>query len=334
MKGISKILAVSAFIMKLHAAGTTTPSVPGSSAAPGTGAAPGSAPDAGAAVAVPSCAFNPVQQPAFVMVPTAPSPLMNCGAPFQNPFYPTTPQTPSQQPPTQQPLADPEDSPQPEDIGTCTVTMVKHCDKGDTAPAQSSTTPTAPSSVAPAGPNTPQQAAQPQPPAQPTTPAGPNSPQRPAAPAANVPVTPAAGSPYAPMQAPGQSPFAPVASPAPACQCTSSSVVPPPNPNPVPSLNPMPISGNGYPVNNTYNSNLGQMKPSCADLQTANNSSCEQKPQFLPTPEKIAQYNNEACANPTPTIVIGNHEYLVGPPMYHAINKPQGCTPPPCPCAA
>ncbi|KMV65921.1 polar tube protein 1 [Encephalitozoon cuniculi EcunIII-L] len=93
-------------------------------------------------------------------------------------------------------------------------------------------------------------------------------------------------------------------------QCCAPQI---PNPVMPPSMN---ISGNGYPSSTAYSPNLGSLG-SCVDIQKTGGTSCEQKPE-----KSATQYAMEACATPTPTVIIGNSEYLVGPGMYNAINSP------------
>ncbi|AFN83111.1 polar tube protein Ptp1 [Encephalitozoon romaleae SJ-2008] len=83
-----------------------------------------------------------------------------------------------------------------------------------------------------------------------------------------------------------------------------------PNPVAMPPISG--ISGNGYPTSTTYASSLGPLGP-CVDVQKPS-SSCDQQ-----TNER---YSMEACAAPTPTVIIGNSEYFVAPGMYNAISSP------------
>ncbi|AFM98391.1 polar tube protein 1 [Encephalitozoon hellem ATCC 50504] len=95
-------------------------------------------------------------------------------------------------------------------------------------------------------------------------------------------------------------------------QCVSV----PQTPNPIAMPPISGISGNGYPTSTTYTQSLGQLGP-CIDVQKPT-SSCESQ-----TNEKSTmQYAMEACAAPTPTVVIGNSEYLVGPGMYSSLTSP------------
>lgn len=291
-----------------------------------------------------------VPQPSqyLVMPPTQEGGLVNCNYPQNGPYYV---QPPTQPPTTPTVPSEPEvPSSQPEDIGTCTVTMTKHCDNPEPQqPVVSTTTqtvmtppPAAPTVIVvpPEQPRTtfvvPQKTFTVTPPPTQSIPG-----IIPGVTPSMVPgVIPQTIFPnYIPGVVPPQ-PNVPGVSPSnvapgllpgmPSQIQPNQCICPPPQsmpsvPNPMPIMpTPISISGNGYPSGSSYTTNIGQggqITSPCVDLKP---SMCE------PTPgERAGQFTAEACVSPTPTVVIGNHEYLVGPSLYQTLIQPSSCS---CPC--
>ncbi|ADM11624.1 polar tube protein Ptp1 [Encephalitozoon intestinalis ATCC 50506] len=115
MKGISKVLSASIVLMKLKGVYSTTVLCGDSTQG-----------------------LQGTTQPSYVLVPSAPETIANCGYSPQNMYVPSTPTTmPSTVPGTtgeSETPTSPTSSPT-EDVGTCKIAVVKHCD----APGTSST---------------------------------------------------------------------------------------------------------------------------------------------------------------------------------------------------
>lgn len=322
MKGISKILAASIALMKLEKVYSASPICGGTYD-----------PNGGQQVIV-------QPPPSYILVPNTSDGIANCAYNPQTTYVPpSTPGTtivpptgPSNEevPPTT-PTKPP--TPGPEDVGTCKIAVVKHCDTGTTpgtgscetpeVPLQSPTTSTVTQTVAiPQQPPIPVVPVVEQPKVLIATMTPHVQPATVMVPSATmmvpptqqmiggvpgfstgVPSTTGTGVPGIP-----QVPGTPGQGQSGQCSCSSTPQVP--NPIMPPSMN---VSGNGYPASITYNPNIGPLG-SCIDMQK---SSCEQKR----SDKSNMQYTMESCTTPTPTVIIGNSEYLVGPTMYNTLNS-------------
>jgi len=279
----------------------------------------------------------------YVLMPSAPESIANCGYPSQGQgtYVVSSPPPQTYSPPPQEPETQ---QPGPEEAGTCKIAMVKHCDLGK--PQESpEIPPLVPSTIAPqtvqvpppqaitviAPPPLEQQVVTlvtaeaprvtlvtPVPEQQRVTVISPQHEQQRVP--QMFPSLPPQGQQQQQQQQQQQHPQPSVPSTVPGTTCGCSSAPQIPNPS---SGQPINITGNGYPVSNGgYNPNLGQISP-CTDVQRMT-PQCEMQRQNEKT---NAQFSSESCSNPTPTVIINGSEYLVGPSMYSALNSsPCGCS--------